>query len=150
MSLAQQQQYLALGLSSDEPLQSLEELDGAVLRVDYTVPGGFQWGDPDQMNFTRWVVPFEAPPAGERAVRPPVVERTQEAALAAVRRVDPQLREALAREWAREDPRAAASPLPEEAQIFPTKLMLAIIYIPGRSNRRSPYVWIGGSDITFY
>jgi hypothetical protein len=79
-----------------------------------------------------------------------VVERTKEAALAAVRRVGPKLREALAQEWARQDPRAAASPPPEEAQIFPTKLILAIIYIPGRSNRRSPYVWIGGSNITFY
>jgi RNA polymerase sigma-70 factor, ECF subfamily len=151
MSLSQQQQFIALGVSSeDAPLQSLEELAGATLRVDYSVPGWFQWGDPDQMNPTRWVVPLKPIPTGQRVLRPPVRERTREAALAAVRRLDPKLLEALAREWQRQDPRAAATPPADAAQIFPTKLSLTIIYIPGSSNARSPYVWVRGSNITFY
>jgi len=114
------------------------------------VPGWFQWGDPDQMNPTRWVVPLEPVPKGQRVLRPPVRERTREAALAAVRRIDPQLLAALAREWQRQDPRAAATSPTDAAQIFPTRLSLTIIYIPGSSNARSPYVWVGGSDVTFY
>jgi RNA polymerase sigma-70 factor (ECF subfamily) len=151
MSLPQQQQFIALGVSAeDAPLQSFDELVGAVLRVEYTVPGWFQWGDPNQMNLTRWVVPLEPIPNGARLLRPPVVERTRAAALAVVRRVDPHLREALAREWTRQDPRAAAVPPADEAQIYPTELSLTIVYIPGRSNRRSPYVWVRGSNVTFY
>ncbi len=120
MSLPQQQQFIALGVSSeDAPLQSLEELAGATLRVDYTVPGWFQWGDPDQMNLTRWVVPLEPVPKGQRVLRPPVRERTREAALAAVRRIDGQLLEALAREWQRQDPRAVATSPADAAQISP-------------------------------
>jgi RNA polymerase sigma-70 factor, ECF subfamily len=149
MSLAQQQQFMALGLPSEEPLQSLEELAGAVLRVDYTVPGWFQWGDPDQLNLTRWVVPLEPIPRGQRVLRQPVRERTRGAALAAVRRVDPQQLEALAQEWQRQDPRAATPPT-DEAHIFPTKLNLTIVYIPGSSNQRSVYVWFRDSDVTFY
>src|SRR5207245_6638669 len=43
MSLAQQQRFLALAGLSD-PV-SLQELQGAALRVDYSEPGEFQWGD---------------------------------------------------------------------------------------------------------
>jgi hypothetical protein len=150
MSLPQQQQFMTLGLPTEEPLQSLEELAGAVLRVDYTVPGWFQWGDPDQLNLTRWVVPLEPIPGGQRVPRQPVRERTRQAALAAVRRIDPKHLEALAQEWQRQDPRAAATPPTDESQIFPTKLSLTIIYVPGSSNARSIYVWFRDSDVTFY
>src|SRR5205823_3500055 len=44
MTLAQQQGFLTRALQGDEtPLQSLEELAGATLRVAYTRPGGYQW-----------------------------------------------------------------------------------------------------------
>jgi hypothetical protein len=47
------------------------------MHVDYTLPGWFRWSPPG------------------RAWRPsPVRERTQEAALAAARRIDPQVQEA--------------------------------------------------------
>jgi hypothetical protein len=52
---------------------------------------------------------------GRRAFRPLIRERTREAALQAVSRIDPQA-----------DP----------AQIVPSGLDLAIVYLPGTSNRR--------------
>src|SRR5437879_3879557 len=98
------------------------------------------------MAFSPWTTLLRWPsfpiPRGQRLLRPPVQERTREAALAAVRRLDPQLLEALAREWQRQDPRTAATSPADPAQIFPTKLSLTIIYIPGSSNARSPYVWV--------
>src|SRR5260370_42499353 len=59
MSLAQQQQFLSLALVPDgEPLQSLEELAGATLRGDYSLPGWFQWGDPGRrVTWVMGVVP---------------------------------------------------------------------------------------------
>jgi RNA polymerase sigma-70 factor (ECF subfamily) len=92
MSLAQQQQYLALGPAQAaregadraDRIEGLEELTTATLRVDYTLPGWFQWG---------------APPAPESRSRPvigpwPVRERTAEAALRAARRLNPEVTEA--------------------------------------------------------
>ena len=104
MSLPQQQQFIAHALSPDgEPFQSLEELAGAVLRVDYSQPGWYQWGDPGMAHsWFSWVVPIEPGLEGRRVLRPPLRERTREAALAAVRRLDPRLREAAlysVREW---------------------------------------------------
>ena len=62
MSLAQQQRYLALGLTGNA-LHSLDELSGATLRVEYTQPGGYQWGEPGWSGYyTRWVVPLEPGP----------------------------------------------------------------------------------------
>ena len=47
MSLPQQQRYIALALRfDDQPLQSLEELNGAIMRVVYTHPGGYEWLPP--------------------------------------------------------------------------------------------------------
>jgi RNA polymerase sigma-70 factor, ECF subfamily len=135
MSLAQQQRFIALAFEGG-PLQSLEDLAGATLRVDYSLPGWYQWGSPDEENYTRWVVPLEPGPRGRRVPRPPVRERTREAASQAVRRLDPQLREALLQAMCRADPRLAAAPHSEEAQVFPSRLELKIIYVPGATNAR--------------
>jgi hypothetical protein len=68
-------------------------------------------------------------------------ERTREAALQAVRRVDPTIRAALLHAMRRKDPRVAESPrAAEEDQIFPTQLGLAIAYIPGLTNARG--IWV--------
>jgi hypothetical protein len=116
MSLAQQQGFLQNALGSGaEGLQSLEDLAGATLRVDYTVPGGFEWRGPDPA-WRQWVVPVVPGRQGTRAVRPAVRERTREAALQAARRVDPQA---------------------DDAQIVPTTLKCTIIYIPSTSNSRA-------------
>jgi hypothetical protein len=69
LSLAQQQQFITrLGAH----IRSLEQLASAVLRVEYTRPGGFRWEGPDGPTVS------------------PVLERTREAALQAARRIDPQ------------------------------------------------------------
>jgi hypothetical protein len=116
MSLAQQQEFIALAVAPDAPpFQSLEELAGATLRVDYTVPGWFTCRVPDPA-WRQWVVQVAAGPEGRRAVRPPVREQTQKAALQTARRLDPTA---------------------EEAQIVPTSLNCAIIYIPGTTNARA-------------
>jgi RNA polymerase sigma-70 factor (ECF subfamily) len=135
MSLAQQQRFISLAFEG-RPLQSLEDLAGATLRVDYSLPGWYQWGSPDEENYTRWVVPLEPGPRGRRVPRPPVRERTRDAAILAVRRVDPQLRNALLQAMCRADPRVAAAPPSEEAQVFPSRLDLKIIYVPGATNAR--------------
>ena len=74
LSSAQQQQLIAhLGAH----LQSLEELAGARLRVEYTQPGWFRWEKP-------------AGPGGAGMLAPSRVrERTREAALQAAQRIDP-------------------------------------------------------------
>jgi RNA polymerase sigma-70 factor, ECF subfamily len=148
MTLAQQQQFIALALPPDDPvIQSmtsprfgstrlLEELRQAVLRVEYTQPGWFQWGDPASAGqWYHWVVPVKPGPDGWRVPRPAVRERTREAALQALRRLDPQLREAAVH--SRPLPGAAADserPIPLEAQIFPTELSLTVVYVPGAAN----------------
>jgi hypothetical protein len=141
MPLAQQQRFLTLALGSGgDGLQSLEELAGSALRVEYTHPGGFQWGEaghPGQGHYTRWVIPLEAGSQGRRVLRPIVQERTREAAVQAVRRVEPHLREALLESVRRGDSRVEASPYAiEEQQIFPTRLDLCFLYMPGATNAR--------------
>jgi hypothetical protein len=74
MTLPQQQQFVALSWFS----RSLEELAGWTLRVQYILPGGFEWFQP-----------------GWRHNLPPRVrETTRMAALQAARRIDPDLTEA--------------------------------------------------------
>jgi hypothetical protein len=142
MSLAQQQRFIAFALR-DDPLQSLEELDGAVLRVEYTQPGGFQWGEPGWCGYyTRWVIPLGPGAQDRRAPRPPVRARTREAALEAVRRIDPQLREALFAAVRRADPRVPADYHAfDESQIFATRRYLTFVYIPGSRNARPIYAY---------
>jgi RNA polymerase sigma factor (sigma-70 family) len=135
MTLAQQQQFIALASLSD-PL-SLQELQTATLRVDYSQPGEFQWGDPG-MAFTpfHWVVIVEPGRDGRWLPRPLLRGRTREAVAQAVLRLDPQLRERAVH--AMRLRRSAAEPelpVPLEAQIFPTDLSLNVIYLPAASNR---------------
>jgi hypothetical protein len=84
MSLAQQQEYLALLPLQPEQLKSLEELSEAALQVDYTVPGEFQWTP---------LVP-DSSPVRRLQQSPLVRERTRQAALLAAQRIDPQVTEA--------------------------------------------------------
>jgi RNA polymerase sigma-70 factor (ECF subfamily) len=106
MSLAQQQQFIAVGIGkAAESLQSLQELSDAALHVDYTLPGWFQWHPPEDLSGPGW------PP-----LRPaPARERTREAALQPARRLDPQV---------------------TEAQITPTEQDLAVIYTWGGPKSR--------------
>jgi hypothetical protein len=141
MSLSQQQQFIALGVRGG-PLQSLNDLAGATLRVDYTRPGAFQWGEAGGSGFyTRWVVPLGPGPRDQRVPRPPIVARTRDQALAAVQRVDPRLREALLQAVRRADPRIDGDLSSFEAQqIFLTQLDLWFVYVPGSTNERPIFV----------
>jgi hypothetical protein len=124
MSLAQQQHFIALALQYDDrPLESLEELAGATLRVAYTEPGWFQLGAPDVHHWSKWVV-RDSPE--KRTLRPMVRERTRAAALQAARRFDPQI---------------------DETQIHPTVLDLVVIYTPGLLNRRDIHEISPSTDV---
>jgi hypothetical protein len=124
MSLAQQRTFIAHVLGEHAAgMQSLDELAGATLRVEYTQPGWFQWGNPDSSDWQNWVILLEPGPLGRRALRPAVRERTREAALQAARRIDPHA-----------DP----------SEIFPTRLGLKMVYMPGSSNKRE--IWIVGAN----
>jgi RNA polymerase sigma-70 factor (ECF subfamily) len=134
MTLAQQQQFLANAISGRAaPLQSLDELAGSVLRVDYTQPGWFEWPEPE--DWLRWRMMIEPGPAGRRELRAPIRERTREAAAAALRRLEPQVR--------------AAS---GKTDVTPTRHYLAIVYIPGGTSTRRPLQvitsleWTGVAD----
>jgi len=81
------------------------------------------------------VVPYANGPNGKRVFYPRVRERTREAALAALRRVDPEIRAALWQAAVRVSPSLEASPPAEEAQIVPTELNLATIYMPDAANK---------------
>jgi Putative zinc-finger len=110
MTLAQQQGFIALGLTSDafrsnvdQPSPGLEALSNATLRIDYTLPGGFEWVKPQQPDAPSW-----------QALLPsPARERTREAALIAAQRVDRQV-----------DP----------GQIAPTELGLTLFYAMGSAD----------------
>jgi hypothetical protein len=144
MSPAQQQGFLAFAPSPwEESAYSPEELSEAVLCVDYTQPSEFQWGDPAEFqHWFSWVLPVEPGRHGRRILRPRVRERTREAALEAVRRLDPDLRAAAVQtrrqliEPSAKTPAETPQAAPPEAQIFPTGLHLTIIYIPSAANAR--------------
>jgi len=131
MPLAQQQGFLSRAVYWD--LRSLDDLADATLRVDYSQPGGFEWRVPGPY-WLPWVVPLKFGREGRRVFVPTVRERTREDALQALRRVDPQIREAVMRTAARHDPRIAQSPPSEEAQIVPTRLNLTLLYVQGLTN----------------
>jgi RNA polymerase sigma-70 factor, ECF subfamily len=134
MSLAQQQGFLSRALQGD-PLQSLDELAGATLRVDYTQPGYYQWIRTGDFSARRWVVPVEPGPKGRRVLMPPVRERTPEEALQAARRAFPPVTEAMLEYHRTSMPDVTAEKLlPQPEQIAPTELDLVVIYIPGTSN----------------
>jgi hypothetical protein len=136
MPLAQQQRFLALAFPPEmEGLRSLDELEGALLRVDYSLPGWYEWRVPGPAGYwLQWVMP--AGP-GRRAPRPPVRERTREAALQAARRVSPQLVEAMLQAARHLKPDFdEREMLPQETQIVPTTLDLTVLYLPGASHAR--------------
>jgi hypothetical protein len=142
MTLAQQQGFLAAAFPATQPgtgtpmaegLQSLAELEGAVLRVDYWQPGWYEWRPPGPTSF-RWIAPLDLTNEGRHVLLPRVRERTRESALQALRRVDPQIRAALLKAAARVDPRIESVPPADEAQIVPTDLDLATIYYTGVTN----------------
>jgi hypothetical protein len=108
MSLAQQQGFLTLALGGEgNGPAPLEHLSGATMRVDYAVPGAYEWSPlPDEWRFS----PGATSPFTAEALLPRVRERSREAALLAARRIDPQV---------------------TAAQIRPTELTLTILYLPG-------------------
>jgi hypothetical protein len=138
LSLSQQQRYIALALRfDDEPLQSLDELEGAIMRVIYTQPGSFEWLPPGP-NWYRWVAPVVPGREGRRAIMPPVLGRTRDETLAAARRVDARLLEAILPEAQRLRPEIrSAAMVPDAGEIIPTELNLRLVYIPGLSSRRN-------------
>jgi hypothetical protein len=119
MTLAQQQQFIALAFGGrSEPGQSLEELASAALRIDYSPLGNFEWR-PATADLT---LPGAQP--GRIVLRPldtvepaRVRERTKEAALAAARRLDPNV---------------------TEAQIVPTQAALTVLYTTTGPEGRAP------------
>jgi hypothetical protein len=142
MSLAQQQGFLArrwpakrVGTNTPNTATppSLEELAGAVLRVDYRQPGWYEWRPPGPY-LLRWLVPVDPGPQVRLVPRPKVRERTREAALQALRRVDPQVRAAVRAAAGRSDPRLLAEPASDAEQIVPTELNLTLIYLPVRQS----------------
>jgi hypothetical protein len=147
MSLPQQQQFLASALEYDgTPLQTLDDLAGATLRVSYTQPGWYEWRPPGPF-WLRYVVALER---GKRVPLPPVRGRTREAVLQAVRGIDPQIREAILQAFHRADPHAETPSLDEAPQIVPTELELTILYIPDSTNKRCiRSVWGDGSNWIF-
>jgi RNA polymerase sigma-70 factor, ECF subfamily len=141
MSLSQQQQFIAHAVQDHPlsgPFQSLDELAGATLRVDYTQPGEFQWGDPARAYlWKQWALIVEPGKQGHWAPRPALRGRTREAVLEAIRRLDPKIRELAVKtdrfQSSQPDPEL---PMPLEAQIFPTELSLTFVYFPSGSNTR--------------
>ena len=82
MTLAQQQKFLRFALPPDaEGLASLEDLSGAGLPRGLRASSWSEWA-PYGSPWLRWGMPVSP---GKRAFRPPVRERTREAALAASR-----------------------------------------------------------------
>jgi hypothetical protein len=148
MSLSQQQGFLFRALRNEVKLsESLEELAGATLRVDYTQPGWYQWGKYGDFSPTRWVVRVEPGPKGRRVLMPPVRERTREAALREAGRLFPPVTDAMLQAYRRDVPDLTADHLvPQEAQIVPTELDLVIVYIPGTSSGAPSIHWVRASQ----
>jgi RNA polymerase sigma-70 factor (ECF subfamily) len=147
MSLPQQQKFLAFALIGGS-LQSLEDLAGATLRVDYTQPGWYQWLQPGDFSSRRWVISLEPGPRGRRELMPPVRERTREAALQAARRLFPPVTDAMVAAYSRYEPdQTAAKLIPQPEQIAPTELDLVIVYIPGNTNAHPVRWWRIGQGL---
>jgi anti-sigma factor RsiW len=136
MSLAQQQQFLALGMGPNAN-PSLDELAGASLHVEYLQPGAFRWtptesaepagSGPRAKTFgARGPGRSGAPSSGVRLLESqalqgsnawrwlpglsPVMAPTRQAALLAARRLDPQA---------------------QPSQIMPTDLAVTLVYVWG-------------------
>jgi hypothetical protein len=120
MTLAQQQGFLTLALGRDgNGTARLEHLAGAAMRVDYAVPGTYEWRSlPEEWRLS----PGATTPFTAEALLPRLRERTRESALRAARQIDPQV---------------------SEAQIRPTEPVLTILYLPGPGSPLS----VGGIHI---
>jgi len=139
MSLVQQQGFLALGIRPAVRLESMEDLAGAVMRVDYRQPGEFRWQPP---GWLQWFVPLEPGQMGRRALTPPIHGRTREAALQALREMDPRLREAVRQAAGRfAGPGQEVQLVSEAAEIVPTELDLVFVYMPGSTNKIAPILY---------
>jgi RNA polymerase sigma-70 factor (ECF subfamily) len=145
MSPAQQLRFLSRALDPEfynsqafapksPPTFSLGDMEGAVLWIDYTQPGGFEWVPHCPGPWQTWVMAREPGPDGRREPRPPVRGRTREATLQAFQRVDPKLLEAIY-ESLRRDGGSDAPPADHSVEIFPIGLSLTFIYIPGASHK---------------
>jgi RNA polymerase sigma-70 factor (ECF subfamily) len=145
MSPAQQQRFLSRALDPEfynsrafapksPPTFSLDDMEGAVLWIDYTQPGGFEWVPHCPGPWQTWVMAREPGPFGRREPRPPVRGQTREATLEAFRRFDPGLREAIY-ESLRRDGGSFTSPADPSVEIFPVGLNLTFVYIPGASHK---------------
>lgn len=135
MSLAQQQ-YLIAGVI--QPLQSLADLAGATLRVEYTQPGEFEWRMGGELSWLKRVLPMEPGPQGRRRLMPLTRARTREAALATARRIESSLRAGLLQSGRSIE---EVDRLLQGAEIVPTHLDLGILYFTGTSNRLLVY-WV--------
>jgi hypothetical protein len=142
MSLAQQQQFLASCLPADgEGLQSLDELAGATLRVDYQLPGWYEWRPG---SWFRWAMPTVD---GKRVPRLLLRERTREAALQAARRYFPPFAPAMVKAERTFTPGVTEAQLtPDMKDVVPTRLELQITYIPGTSHRYALVTFGPGGD----
>jgi RNA polymerase sigma-70 factor (ECF subfamily) len=142
LSLAQQQAFFSRRLTLQAEVHSLAELAGAVLRVDYTQPGWFEWAPPQNQTL-RWAVRSTPGRDGRWQPVPPVRERTREAALQALRQIDPQIRAAVRATALADAGRAVVASLaalPSEGeQIVPTPLNLVTIYIPASAKDHLVY-----------
>jgi hypothetical protein len=140
MPIAQQQEFIARAFGPREPqLHSLDELAGGTLWIEYTQPGWFQWVPGYPGPWQTWLMPV----AGSRAIRPPIRERTREAALAALGRLDPKLRSAIW-ESRRRDDSGFRPPTSDAAEVYPTQLNLVLIYLPGASHQRPIRIFSAG------
>jgi hypothetical protein len=141
LSLAQQQRFIEIGMRFDDrPLLTLNELEGAVIRVEYTQPGSFVWIPPGN-NWFRWVVPIVPGPEGRRAVLPTSRGRTPEEARAAARRLDARLLEAILPEVRRSRPEVKSTAMVVDAgEVAPTQLDLTVVFVPGLSNRHTIHI----------
>jgi hypothetical protein len=108
--LPQQQQFITVAFGGHaNRLRSLEELAQAIMRIEYSLPGGFEWRTSARPGSASMLPPsFE--PARVRAA-------TREAALQAARKLDPNA---------------------PEGQILPTELALMIEYSLGPSSPYRP------------
>ena len=140
MTLAQQKQFIEHATLYD-PL-ACHELPSATMRVEYTQPGWFQWANPALApHWMYYLVAVEPGRTGHSVPRPRVRERTREAAIEALHRLDPRIRErALYALHLGRQPDQSEPPVPLEAQVFPSELTLTFVYIPGASNAQAVHI----------
>jgi RNA polymerase sigma-70 factor, ECF subfamily len=147
LSLSQQQHYMEIGMRyQKEPLQSLNELEGAVVRVEYTRPGEYVWIPPGP-NWYRWVVPIVPGEQGRRAVLPSCRGRSPVEARDAARRLDSRLLEAILPEARRLRPEVQTpAAVVDAGEVAATSLDVIVVFIPGLTNRRNIHIAHLGAD----